>query len=223
MFGLNLASLLNPKYWLYLILAGLCVWGGKQGYDWIHDRGMSQQAALDTKQISTLTKERNDAVTQYTSYKGEYDTWVRDTKTAKQEFDSEQADRLKSTEVKLTEALAQAKSKQIVIKEVIRYVPAEVDATYKLPLGFMRLYNQSLEGKARTDAIFGDLSRSYPYDAGVSSTITMSQFATLASQNNAECVVRGEIIQAWQTWYVGAKTSYEKAQKIQFDSAPAEK
>lgn len=210
---------LNPKNWLYLALAAILSWGAYKGYNWIFDRGYNERSEEVVGQIRDLTKERDDAVANYNKYKGEYDTWVRTTKNAQEQYMREQAAELKATQERLAAAEEAARNKPVTIKEVIKYVPVEVDAAYRLPAGLVRLYVDTLEGGSAPGA-GTQLPGSYPFDAGEASGIAMSQFGQIVASNNAECVLRGKVIEEWQNWYVRNKTAFDAIIKWQKENGP---
>lgn len=208
--------LAQPKSWLKLALLVALVWGSVQLYGFIYDRG----AASRDKEVATLTTERNDAITQYTEYKAEYDNWVTNTKNAQAQFMREQADLISQLTKSLSEAEERYRNKPTTIKEVVRYVPAEVDARYPLPVGFLRLYVETLQGPTAAPASGPFVPGSFSADVGEASPIALSQFGLIAGSNNAECVLRGEIIHAWQEWYFKVKKMYEGRQDVILDGAP---
>ena len=211
--------LMKPKSWLYMLLLIFLVWGGFQAYQFVYDRGASSR----DKEVARLTEERNEAVTNYTEYKSEYENWVRNTRDAQAQFMREQAVLIADLTKSLAEAEKRAREKPVTIKEVIRYVPAEVDARYPLPLGFVRLYADSLQRPASSATGGFDLPGGYTFDVGEASPLALSQFGLIASGNNAECVLRGEVIDAWQTWYEGAKADFERRNQTLVDDAPAKR
>lgn len=206
----------QPKSWLRILPTLALVWGLYQAYSFVHDRG----AASRDKEIVQLQGERDEAVAKYNKYKGEYENWVTNTRDAQVRFLLEQGQTIKTLQLQLAEAEARAANKPVTIKEVIRYVPAEVDVQYPLPVGFVSLYSESLQGRPDSHAANGDLPGSRTFDVGEASPLTLSQFGLIASSNNAECVLRGEIIDSWQTWYYAAKEAWERRQEAVFDTTP---
>lgn len=209
-------KLLNPKTWIYLVALALLLFAGYKVYNFIYDRGFDSRDG----EVTTLEGERDEAVADYTTYKNEYLDWVTNTRDAQVKALADQIEINRQLNEKLRDARDAATNKPVTIKEVIRYVPAEVDANYPLPAGFIRLYVESLQGKAATDATYGDVSRSTAFDVGEASPLTLSQFGLIASRNNAECVLRGAVIESWQSWYERAKASYERNTQVIWDTAP---
>lgn len=196
----------NPRNWLNLAILVAVLYVGYIGYNWIYDRG----AASRNQEITDLTKARDKAVSDYTRYKGEYDTWVENTKKAQEDLLAAQKTDLDARQARLEQAERDARNKPTAIKEVIKYVPAQVDATYRLPAGFVRLYADTLEGRPSPFSASGQVSGSQPFDVGEPSGIALSQFGQIAASNNAECVLRGKVIEEWQGWYRTNKPAYDK-------------
>ena len=209
-------KLLNPKTWIYIVATALLVFAGWKVVGFIYDLGYDSR----NTEVTKLEKERDNAVADYNTYRAEYLDWVANTRDAQHNALKDQIEINRQLNEKLRLAREAAANKPTTIKEVIRYVPAEVDASYPLPSGFIRLYVESLQGKTATDAAYGDFSRSDTFDVGKASPITLSQFGLIASRNNAECVVRGAVIESWQEWYLRAKASYERNTQIIWDTAP---
>lgn len=215
-----LAALVKPKNWLYVILLAVIVWTGFKTYDWVWERGYAKRSAETAEQMATLTTERNDAVGKYAQYKGEYDNWVANTKKANEQFLREQYADLEARQKRLDEAEKAARNKPVTIKEVIKYVPAEVDATYRLPAGLVRLFVDTLEGRPSPFDPGTGISQSNPFNAGEASGLALSQFGQIAASNNAECVLRGKVIDEWQDWYVKYQAEFAKYQDWQKANAP---
>jgi hypothetical protein len=205
----DLTKLLSPKFWGCLILLAVIGWAGYKGYNWIWDRGYDKKGDEVAAQLATLTKERNDAVNKYTAYKGEYDNWVTNTKNAQEQLILQQQADLKATQERLAAAEEAARNKPVTIKEVIKYVPAQVDATYRLPSGLVRLYGDTLEGRPSPFDSRNQVPGSVAFDAQEASGLAVSQFGQIVASNNAECVLRGKVIDEWQGWYSRNKTAID--------------
>lgn len=217
----DLTKLLNPKNWLYFALLVVVAWAGLKGFNWIHDRGYNKKAKEVKEQIATLTGERDTAVNGYNTYKGEYDTWVNTTKAAQEQFLADQIIELAAAQERLEAAEKLARNKPVTIKEVIKYVPAEVDAVYRLPTGFVSLYNDTLQGKPTANS-GTSVPGSFTGNVGEASSLALSQFGQIAAFNNAECVVRGKVIDEWQLWYLRVKPQFDNFQRWQRENAPKE-
>ena len=214
-------SLITPRNIVIFVVSLAVLYGGYRGYNWIYDRGAAHQLAADNKTIERLTKERNKAVDDKNTYVAAYNDWVRTTKDAQAQFMREQGVLIKNLSDQLADANKRAADKQKVIyRDVPKYIPAEVDAVVHLPLGFVRLYSESLQGEAASDAALGPISFGEQGNAGAASGVTLSSFAGLASWNNVECVRRGRLLGAWQYWYGQSRDQFTRAQQAQFDSIP---
>lgn len=218
----DLSNLLNPKFWLYLVLAVALGWCGYKGYNWIWDRGYDKHAQETAAEITRLTGERDTAVTNYNAYKTEYDEWVRTTKKAQEQYLREQLADLAARQARLDQAEADFRKKPATIKEVIKYVPVEVDASYRLPVGLVRLYGETLQGSpAQPGSHSGaDVPQGNAIDVGEASGLAVSQFGLIAAQNNAECVLRGKVIEEWQGWYVKNESFFNQLVEWQKKNGP---
>ena len=217
--GFLLKQAMSPKNWLYAAGLALIVYLGCLGYNWIWDRGHAQAIQESTKEIADLTAERNAAVDDYNTYKGTYDDWVKNTKEAEEKYLAQQKLDLEARETRLAAAETAARNKPTTIKEVIKYVPAEVDASYRLSAGFVRLYRDTIEGTSPFDKRAG-LPQGFTFDVGEASPIAMSQFGQFAGSNNAECVLRGKVVAEWQDWYRTNEAAFELLRKWQAENAP---
>lgn len=206
------ATLLKPKVFGSIIGLALLSYGAYQIYDHIYDRGYNKRTKELAEEMKTLREERQTAVDNYNRYKGEYDDWVLNTRDA-------QAKQL-ADQIEINRQLTQRnrelreREPEVTIREVIKYVPAEVDARYPLPIGFLSLYAQTLQG--HTAAATGDafLPGGASASFGEASPITLSQFGLITSFNNAECRLRGELIDDWQVWYHHNQKAFEELRKV---------
>lgn len=216
----SFAKLLKPKNLLYVAGAVLIGFVLYKGYNWIYDRGVQAEQLRTERTIKKLTDERNIAVNKFKEYKGQYDDWVQNSKVAKEQFIREQAQTIANLEKSLAASNQRANDKKVIIREVAKYIPAEVDGSVVLPFGFVRMYAESLQGAAATDASLGAVSFGPQGNVGAPSGITLSQFADIAVTNNLNCVRYRERLTLWQTWYPATKTQYDAAIKVQAESVP---
>lgn len=104
--------------------------------------------------------------------------------------------------------ISEERKNEVTEIEVIKYVTKEDDNTCRVPNGFISLYNGS---------IMPSTARLPPSPTNVvtgASTVKISTVARIASQNNAECVARGEALKAWQEWYHKSKNNFDNAKKL---------
>lgn len=205
----------TPRNIAYLVGAVLLSFVLYKGYNWIYDRGHDSRNG----EVAQLEKDRKEAVDQYTLYKGQYDNWIANTKKAQEQYLKEQLADLAARQARLEQAEKDARNKPTTIKEVIKYVPAQVDATYRLPVGLVRLYGETLQGPA-TGNSYAELPRGLGLNVGDASGLAVSEFGRITAVNNAECVVRGKVIAEWQSWYVTNKAAFKKFQDQQASTAP---
>ena len=119
-------------------------------------------------------------------------------KTAKQE----QGKVVEDLEKKLKVALDKPAQIKTITKEVVKYVTKKADDQCVLTTGFEWMHNAALDST---------LAGSPPRDVDEATTLKASEVAVTVAENNAECVVRGEVIDAWQEWHIRNKAIYEKA------------
>lgn len=206
----------TPRNIAVLIATILLCIGLYKVYNWVWDRGHDSR----NEEVAQITKERDEAVAKYDKYKGEYDKWIANTKKAQEQYLKEQLADVAARQARLEQAEKDARNKPTTIKEVIKYVPAQVDATYRLPVGLVRLYGESLQGRPAGADSFVELPQGLGLNVGDASGLAMSEFGRIAAFNNAECVLRGAVILEWQDWYKVNKAKFDALQKQQADSAP---
>lgn len=130
---------------------------------------------------------------------------------AVQQQEDESTEVINGIALKLHNALAQAREKQIIIKEVTKYVTTVADQQCTIPNGFVWLHDRTLAGES-TEAT--QVPDSGPRDVDAASGVALSTVAATVGENYTECVTRGKIIDQWQQWYVQQKGIYERAQRI---------
>lgn len=94
---------------------------------------------------------------------------------------------------------------KVVIKEVVKYVTPEADASCVIPAGFQWVYNESLKPTTASD-----MAASRPADVDAPTRITLSEVARVSALNNVECATRGEIIKLWRVWYLRNQEIFER-------------
>lgn len=117
---------------------------------------------------------------------------------------AEQKQVVEDLEKKLKLALDKPAQIKTITKEVVKYVTKKADDQCVLTSGFEWMHNAALDST---------LAGSPPGDVDQATTLKASEVAATVAENNAECTVRGEVIDAWQEWYVKNKAIYEKAVK----------
>lgn len=93
-----------------------------------------------------------------------------------------------------------------IIKEVPKYVTQKADSDCTVTAGFVWLHDYSLQ---QTITVPG----SGPADVDAASGIAISHVAEVDAFNNGECVERGKVISAWQTWYQKNKVLFDQVQE----------
>lgn len=213
--------LLNPKNWLYVLGAALVIYGAVKLGTFIYDRGIAHQTKVMQPQIDAAVKAASDAVASEAAYRGEYNNWMTNSKKAKDQFIAEQGKLIDDLQRDLKAERDRKAETEVRIREIVKYIPAEVDGSVILPLGAVRLYADALQGKAANDAALGPISFGPAGNVGQPSGVTLSQFVSTASENAAQCVQDRAVLRSWQTWYPKVKAAYDQAIKVQHDTAPS--
>jgi hypothetical protein len=153
-------------------------------------------------------------------WKGQYDSLVDTTKKDKElqkdAWDRElkrQAAESKDIQDGLSKQLLEAQNRQLpvkeVIKEVTKYVTQKADAACPVPAGFQWVFNSSIGLPTATG-----MAASKPGDVDAPSGITLSGISIVTSENNLECNARGEVIAAWQQWYLKYQGIFARMQLV---------
>lgn len=197
MFAIDWLKLFSPRNIAAVIIFAILAYGAYSGYNWIYDRG----AASRDKEVAGLTAERDEARQELKEYKDAYNKWKADADKARETAERESAKIIADLERKLDQANKRKTEREVIIHEVEKYVPASVDAHFRLPAGAVWMYSATLQGPAAASRDLGAVPQGDYGDAHPASPFTMSDFASRFGQNNLECVRRGEVIQWWQEWY----------------------
>lgn len=213
--------LLNPKNWLYVLGAAALIYGAVKLCTFIYDRGIQHQTKVMQPQIDAAVKAASDAIASEAAYRGEYNNWMTNSKKAKDQFIAEQGKVIDDLQRDLKAERDRKAETEVRIREIVKYIPAEVDGSVVLPLGAVRLYADALQGKAANDAALGPISFGAAGNVGSPSGVTLSQFVSAASENAAQCVQDRAVLRSWQIWYPKVKAAYDQAIKVQHDTAPS--
>lgn len=190
---------LSAKQWLILLSTIALALGLWRFHQWSYSGGQTAQKAADAAAIKAAQDELK-------TFKDAYLSWDRQSKQAQEDLQKKNAalsEQLSAEEAK-SKALAALKEK-VLIREIPKYIPASADVG--LPVGFVRLYNDSLSTAASGKD--GQLSVGAIPDAGAPSGLTLASAAPVVVANNAEAVHRGDLIDLWQTWYRENKASFD--------------
>ena len=180
---------------------------------------MAKQRAIDAPKITALEKDRDKWKTKYGAYRESFKTWVYRSEYARLMLAKENEALIAGLEQRLIDAKKRQKTTRGLVYEIPQYVPTANDVN--LPVGFVRLYNLSIEGESPAGSPEQDrISESVTLDVGAPSGVTLSTFAGYAVENNAEAVYRGEVIRAWQEWYDKSKEQFDRAQQEAADAIP---
>ena len=225
--GDKFLKLLTPTNIIRAITAILLLIGIYMVYDAIYDRayaaGQEDQKGLSAGEVAAANaraadaeKAKKTAESTLATYKASYDEWDRTTRVVNERIAKENAELAARLRTRLVAAEERARRYKELADDIQNYIPASAD-TY-LPLGFVSLYNLSLE--APSTAAVDQLSFGTEGNVGTLTPVTLSQLASVSVWNNAEAVRRGVIIRQWQEWYVENKQNFEEAQQRAAEAIP---
>lgn len=143
------------------------------------------------------------AKAEYDQRIGKYEQAVekqnRDAEAARLQLIADQKLVLAELSEKLKTAQKRKIEVQTLIKEVPRYVTVQADSHCVVPAGAVWLLDRAIASESTP----GDpgLSSGVPRDVDSPSGVALSQLVSIESDNLSECVLRGEVISAWQDWY----------------------
>jgi hypothetical protein len=197
----------TPLMWLvklwWMVPIAIALW---YGYNWSYERG----AASRNPEIVALKAEKKAMQDQVDDLnariKRQQDAFTLATNGLKAELATVRTDLTK----KLDDA--ERRAKIVRVKEVPVYVTAKADAACTVPVGFVRLHNESADHYPAQPT--APLPGSGPPDVDAPSGVALSTIASTVRDNYAECNARWEVIEAWQSWYGKAKGAYDRASAI---------
>ena len=168
-------------YTLMLLVSALVVWGVVAGL--IHHGRVLEREVWQKKIAEYEQKlEANQKV---------YDLLVTKLKADNLEL-------VMSLELKLKASEARKDQVRIIVKEVVKYVTPKADSQCVLTQGVEYVIDAALQPEAPV-----------PVDVDASTGLTLSQLSAITASNMSECVVRGDVIQAWQEWYAKTKKTWD--------------
>jgi hypothetical protein len=134
-----------------------------------------------------------------------------------EDLGNEQAQIQGELAAKLDESNATAAALAVELKKAKTYVTAKADAACVLSAGAVSLWNLPLDPSG--GALAGVSEGGRP-DVDAPSGVALSKASEVIASNNAECVQRGEVIEAWQSWYRQNREAWEKFRSKRIE-APA--
>lgn len=190
----------TPKRLLYLALLLCLLFTGWRGYQWTYQRGAdSRQPEVD--QLTTALEAEKNRIS----------VWQTETKNANAVFLAQQETLRQSLQTQLDEANLRAAQRKVEYRDVVKYITAEQDAACPIPVNFGLLHNYSIEGTP--PGALDQLSDTASGVSSAASTLTLSQYLTVATHNNSEAVRRGAVIRQWEQWYDASKAQFNDAQR----------
>ncbi len=136
-----------------------------------------------------------------------------------EEHDKEQrgvlSAKITTLQAELEEALKQSEARRnivrVVVKEVTKYVTQKADTACTLPAGAVWMWNRAVAPESPEAA--SAVANGEPDDVDAPSGVALSTASGIVTDNLGECVQRGEVIKAWQKWYVENQEAYENYRK----------
>lgn len=224
----TLFSKISLKGILIAIVLALAAFGVYKAYDWALERGEAKQAATDKKVIDDLNgkvtqanKERDAAIKLRDDYIAQYNNWRDTTKAAQDKAIEDQKATIAQLNKQLEKLPVMQKDNERLQHEVSKYITASTDRECMLPLGLVRLYNQSVLPEASAPGYLTAGTGPQP-DDGKASGITCSDFAGVFLFNNNEAVARGVILDQWHTWWTNYSGELSEAAKAAAAAIPKE-
>lgn len=192
------------RFGAYALIAALIGYSYYLAYDagkdakaeWAADKIAAAQKNFDKEEaklkgkIANLEKEKQD--------------WLDRADAAVALAKIEQAALVLELEQKLRAASTQKAVIKTVTKEVIRYVSPQADAACTITAGFVWVHDLPLNP---------GLAGSPPGNVDAPAGVTASEVARIDAENLAECVERGEVINAWQRWYGENESIFKRIKK----------
>lgn len=101
--------------------------------------------------------------------------------------------------LQLSAATSRAQAAEARLKRKTAYVTPKADSLCVVPAGAVELLREAAGANPTPGS--PTLAESRPDDADRASGVALSELAGVIAQDLSECVIRGEVITAWQTWY----------------------
>lgn len=203
----SLTSRLTLKHILYGLGTIIVIYGLWSGYNWIYERGASSR----DQEVADLTTERNQL-------RADFKQWKQDTADAEKKWKADQKLIQDDLKQQLATANEKANNREVIYRDVVKYISVADDAACVIPVNFGLLHNFSIEGTPPGAADL--LSDSPGRLQGAPSTLTLSQYSEVTGFNNSEAVRRGEIIHQWEEWYDRSYQGFTEAQRSANQAIP---
>lgn len=212
---------LNPKNWVYLIIAAALAYGGYRTYNFIFDRGAEAQKKIDAVLIADAQKKQEAAEKELAKYKESYTNWVRDTQISHARALAEQQRILAQTQQSLADAELSLTRKESSYNALRILVNQEL-GDLRMPGSVVRLWNLSLEGTTPDSGELGSaLAGSALGSDDTTTDVTLFDLLEAGLRNNAEGVSRGVKLQQWRRWEAKNRSVFEAHERQLEESSDA--
>lgn len=220
-------KLLNLKTLGVLIVLAVLAYGQYQFYDWAHTRGVTAGVASQAPKIHQLTDELASTKLVLTTTKANlaewisrYNTYVATSKQQVADLQAQYAATQKHYDQELAKlhATLVATQKEL-LDEAPTYITQTGSSACTVPLGFVQLYNLSLQdpGTAANagptspaSLALADPSRS-TFD--LPSGLSLLDVSRVIVVNNNAAVTNRALVLGWQAWWHSVSASFEEYQK----------
>lgn len=200
-------------------IAGLVYLGYSMGASNTHKKLDPKIAALNLK-VKDLTDAVNERDGVIDAARQTSNNQAKAYKDARTQQDLDHKAVLAAVTKKLNTAVAnETRLKEKYDASIKNYVTPTADANCTVPVGFIRLYNESSQVPGTADPTSPSNPPRVPSsgfeDASAPSGIALSTIAGAVAFNNTEAIARGDLLEAWRSWYAGAFQAWQKAVAIQ--------
>lgn len=221
----NLVGKISFGSWVRIIgiviALGSVAYCGYRLYNAILERGAAQQLTLDTPRIEKAEKAAKEAIANRDLYVGQYNTWLATTDKTNKELIAQQEKTIAELRTKAAELPALTQANERLKREIAKHIDAKVDAACVLPVGFIRLYNQSAQADAPAGR-YPDVPERLAGNDAAPSGVACSTMAGILLDNTNEAVQRGRILTLWQTWYTENAANFDAAARAKAAAIPKE-
>jgi len=233
----SIGSWLASKLFTFKALGVLIVlvalgYGQYRFYDWSNQRGYTSGVASQADTIKSLKDQLNTALTgeaeakaSLTQWQDKYNTYVKTSTQQVADLKKAYAASQASSTATINQLQAALAQKQKELTDALSsYVSATADASCIVPMGFVQLYNLSLEGippvAGATSAAGFALAGAPRTTQDLPSGLSLSDVTRVIVLNNNAAVANRELVLAWQAWWQQVSADYQQYQQ-QHGNTPA--
>lgn len=217
-------KLFNVKSLAVLIVLLVLAYGQYRFYDWASTRAYASGVASQTKTIDGLNKELKTTKEDLANTRSSLHEWISRYNSYVAASTRQVADlqeRYAATQATYTKQLTTlqatlAKTKKELENATSTYITAFGNAGCTIPVGFVQLYNLSLQetpNAGPTSAASLALARPAFSAYDVPSGLSLSDVARVIVVNNNAAVANRALVLGWQAWWKSVQADFEKYQQ----------